>query len=374
MLLGALLLAACCNKYPTTAETIDAQAFDTTLNGQKVSLYTLHNAKVMTAQITNYGARIVALWVPDAKGRFRDVVWGFSSIADYLNSADHFCGPIVGRYGNRIAHGQFALGDLTYQLTVNDGENHLHGGSEGLWSRVWTARSFTDSAQCEAVEMSYLSPNGEEGYPGNLMVKVTYTLLPTNALRIDYRATCDTTTIINLTSHSYFNLHGTSRLSTNTHLLQINADSFTPTDKGLIPTGEVAPVAGTPLDFTTPTAIGQRIESDCEPLRLSKGYDHNWVLRHTGQTLQTAAEVYEPESGIIMRVTTDQPALQFYSGNFMDGTQVGKRGDRHNFRTGIALETQNYPDAPNHANFPSALLHAGETYTHTCIYSFDVRK
>nr|WP_316615760.1 aldose epimerase family protein [uncultured Alistipes sp.] len=358
----------------TAPALVQVSAFDTVLDGSDVSLYTLRNDSGMVVQVTNYGARVVSLWVPDAKGDFQDVVWGYESIHDYLDSPDRFCGPVVGRYGNRIGKGQFTLDGKSYQLTLNDGENHLHGGADGFWNKVWIARPFENEQGEQAVEMSYRSPDGEEGYPGNLSIAVTYTLQKNNALKIEYQAMTDAPTILNPTSHNYFNLHGNTASSTDSHVLTIHADRFTPTDAGLIPTGALDSVAGTPLDFRVAQPIGSRIDADFEPMKLARGYDHNWVLNKQGNEMSVAAEVYEPATGIVMKVETDQPGLQFYSGNFMDGTEIGKRGDRHNFRTGIALETQNFPDAPNHENFPSAVLRPGETYTQTCIYAFSVRK
>ena len=367
-----LLIRSACTQTPQQKGPValSTAAFDTVLNGDSVTLYTLTNDSGIMVQLTNYGARIVALWVPDAAGEFKDVVLGYESIAEYLSSTDHFCGPIVGRYGNRINKGTFTLDEKIYHLTINDGENHLHGGVHGFWDKVWKAHPVNNST----VAMSYMSAAGEEGYPGNLAITVTYTLTQDNALKIEYQATTDSATILNPTSHSYFNLHGTTAGSTNTHLLTLNADRFTPTDAELIPTGELDSVAGTPMDFRQPTLIGERIDADFEPMKLAKGYDHNWVLNKTGKELSFAAEVYEPSTGIVMRIETDQAARQVYGGKFSDGSQIGKRGEPHNYRTGIALETQNYPDAPNHENFPSAVLRPGETYTQTCIYAFSVRK
>ena len=367
-----LLIWSACTQTPQQKGPValPTAAFDTVLNGDSVTLYTLTNDSGMMVQLTNYGARIVALWVPDAAGEFKDVVLGYESIAEYLSSTDHFCGPIVGRYGNRINKGTFTLDDKTYHLTINDGENHLHGGVHGFWDKVWKAHPVNNST----VAMSYMSAAGEEGYPGNLAITVTYTLTQDNALKIEYQTTTASATNRKPTSPSYLNPHGTTAGSTNTHLLTLNADRFTPTDAELIPTGELDSVAGTPMDFRQPTLIGERIDADFEPMKLAKGYDHNWVLNKAGKELSFAAEVYEPSTGIVMRIETDQPAIQFYSGNFMDGSQIGKRGEPHNYRTGIALETQDYPDAPNHENFPSAVLRPGETYTQTCIYAFSVRK
>lgn len=378
VLMGAMygvVVSGCAHKVePQKPELFPASNFDTILHGLQVSLYTLTNQNGMAVQVTNYGARIVDLWVPSKNGDFKDVVWGYSNIKDYLNSPDVYSGPVVGRYGNRIAKGRFVLDGEQYQLTINDGQNHIHGGSNGLWNRIWSARQYTNDDGEEAVEMTYFSPDGEEGYPGNMNIKVTYTVGNENTLRIGYEATSDATTIVNLTSHSYFNLHGTSAKSTNSHILTLNADSFTPTDAELIPTGDITRVENTPLDFRQPTAIGERIEADYEPLHFAKGYDHNWILNKTSNEISLAASLYEPETGIVMNVLTDQPAIQFYSGNFMNGTETGKRGDKHNYRTGVALETQNYPDAPNHSNFPSAVLKPGETYKHVCIYEFGVQK
>jgi len=348
--------------------------FDTLLNDQKVTLYTLKNENGMTAQFTNYGARLVDLWVPSKDGSFKDVVWGYESISAYLNATDFFAGPVVGRYGNRIGKGKFSLDGKPYQLTLNNNGNQLHGGSKGFFTKVWSARPFKNEKGEDAIEMTYLSPAGEEGYPGNLNIKVIYTITANNELAINYEATTDSTTIINPTSHVYFNLHGTTAQSTDTHILTINADQYTPTDSLLIPTGELTDLTGTPLDFRKPTLVGERINFDFLALKYGKGYDHNYVLNKKAGEVSLAAEVYEPATGIVMKVSTDQPGLQFYSGNFMDGVDTGKRGEKHIYRTGIALETQNFPDAPNHANFPTATLKPGETYKQTAIYAFEIKK
>ena len=255
------------------------------MQGKPVSLYTLRNERGMLVQITNYGARVVALWAPGADSVHRDVVWGYETIDDYLAAGDRFSGPIVGRYGNRIGGARFELDGREYRLTVNDGANHLHGGSGGFADKVWDARPFVNEAGEQAVEMSYLSPDGEEGYPGTLSISVTYTLTADNALRIDYRATTDAPTVLNPTSHVYFNLNGTSARGIGSHVLTIHAGRYTPTDGGLIPTGELASVEGTPLDFRTATPIGWRVESDFPAMRSAGGYDHNWVLDRTGDSL-----------------------------------------------------------------------------------------
>lgn len=370
---AALALGACTNNKKSV-ELIPEKNFDTTLVDQKVALYTLKNENGMTAQITNYGARLVSLWVPDNKGEMKDVIWGYESIGDYLSATDLFGGPIVGRFGNRINKGQFTLDGKPYQLTLNNNGNQLHGGPGGFFTKVWEARAYKNDKGEDALELTYLSPAGEEGYPGNLTLKVTYSVTANNELAINYEATTDSTTIINPTSHAYFNLHGTSAESSNSHILTIHADSYTPTDSLLIPTGEIETVENTPLDFRKPTAVGERIETDFLALKYGLGYDHNYVLNKTAGELKLAAEVYEPATGIVMKVITDQPGIQFYSGNFMDGVDKGKRGDKHNYRSGIALEAQNFPDAPNHPNFPSAVLKPGETYKQVTIYAFETKK
>lgn len=374
ILTSVILAVACCSKAKTNVDLLPQASFDTVLNGKAVTLYTLENKDGMAVQITNYGARMVAVWVKSKDGSFKDVVWGYSSIKDYLNATDGNAGPIVGRYGNRIGDGKFTLDSVAYQLDINNGKNHLHGGKLGFSTKVWDAVQGETADGEQYVTLSYLSPDGEQGYPANVTINVKYTLKKDNSIEIAYDATTDAPTIVNPTSHAYFNLHGTSAESTNSHLLTIYAEQFTPTDSTLIPTGEILSVEGTPLDFRKSTAIGDRINSDYQPIVFGKGYDHNWVLvKSAPATMSVAADVYEPATGILMTVSTDQPGLQFYSGNFMDGVDVGKRGDLHNYRSGIALETQNFPDAPNHANFPSAVLRPGETYKHIAVYKFDVK-
>lgn len=376
-LTASVLLGSCTNDPGGNGvELLDDEAFRTEIDGRQTGLYTLCNDNGMTVQITNYGARIVALWVPSADGVFRDVVWGFEKIGDYIASTDNYCGPIVGRYGNRIGKGRFTLDGREYRLSINNGENHLHGGSGGFECRVWKAEEFTSPEGDPALALSYRSPDGEEGYPGNLDITVTYTLTRNNELKIDYSATTDAPTVLNPTSHVYYNLHGTTARSTDSHLLTIHASRFTPTDAGLIPTGELLEVESTPLDFRTSRTIGERIDDrSYEPLRFGNGYDHNWVLdNYRPHEIAPAAELYEPATGIRMRILTDQPGLQFYAGQGMDGRETGKRGDRHAFRTGIALETQNFPDAPNHPNFPSAVLRPGEVYSQHTVYAFETDK
>lgn len=350
---------------------IPSSNFQTMINGKPTNLFTLKNKNGVVVQITNYGARVVSLWVPDRKGNFQDVVWGFETIAEYLTSSDIYCGPIVGRFGNRIDKGKFELNGKKYQLTINNNENHLHGGTNGFYSKVWNAKPLLIKGN-EALELTYFSKDGEEGYPGNLTIKVTYILKKDNSLTLLYSATTDKATIINPTSHCYFNLSGTAKNTILDHVLFINAQKFTPTNEGLIPTGELRNLKGTPLDFNTPTAIGNRIDNNYEQLVFAKGYDHNYIINKPMGTYEKIASIYSPESGVSMSVSSDQPGLQFYSGNFMKGDLKGKQGDIHNYRTGFALETQNFPDAPNHPNFPSAVLKPKQTYTQETTYTFTV--
>ena len=371
---SAVMLSACSTGRPGKGvELLEEASFQTELDGEQTGLYTLTNSNGMTVQFTNFGARIVSLWVPSADGMFKDVVWGFPDIQGYLRTKDNYCGPIVGRYGNRIGRGRFSIDGKEYQLPVNENGNQLHGGKGGFSTKVWKAEYVKDPEGNRVLEMKYFSPDGEEGYPGNLKICVRYSLTDANELVIDYEADTDLPTVINPTSHVYFNLHGTSEKSTDSHILTIYAGNFTPTDEHLIPTGEIMPVDGTPMDFRTPKSIGKDIGSnDFEAIRFGNGYDHNWALDKP-EKFTLAAEVYEPSTGVEMKIYTDQPGLQFYAGQGMDGKEVGKRGDRHNYRSGIALETQNYPDAPNHENSPPAILRPGETYTQHTIYAFDVR-
>ncbi|MCC8035813.1 MAG: galactose mutarotase [Rikenellaceae bacterium] len=359
------------HKTPNQVELISPYDFHIHLDGKHVGLYTIENQNGMTVQLTNYGARIVALWVPDAEGNFRDVVFGYDNISGYRSATEDNTGPVVGRYGNRIAEGRFTIDGKEYRLEQNNNGNNLHGGSTGFAYQVWDARE-TSVEGNPAVVMSYRAADGEGGYPGNLDISVTYSITPDNRLVLQYEATSDAPTILNPTSHAYFNLHGTSKKSSLSHYLTINADSFTETDADLIPTGNIVPLEGTPLDFRTPTIIGERIDDDYQALAFGAGYDHNFVLATGGDISVPAARVYEPSTGIVMTVYTDQPGIQFYSGNFMDGSNVGKRGDVFDHRTGIALEAQNFPDAPNHENFPTSIIRPGDIYTQTTIYGFGV--
>ncbi len=364
---AALYLTACSPKNAATPALPDAAAFDTEVDGRPVALYTLANDTGFTVQITNYGARVVSILAPDRNGRRADVAVGCESIDRYLNEADaRFSGPVVGRFANRIARGRFALDGAEYRLPQNDNGNSLHGGTKGLDSRVWNV----EEADNRHVVLSYVSPDGEEGYPGELTLRVIYTVTDDNALRIDYRATTDRTTVVNLSNHTLFNLGGEGSGSVLGHELWIDASATTPVDSVLIPTGAIAPVDGTPFDFRTPTPIGARIDTDDEQLRNGLGYDHNWVLNDFSGEVRLVASLYDPASGRKMEILTDQPGLQFYSGNFFNESSRGKFDRTIGYRGAVALETQNFPDAPNHPSFPSSVLRPGETYTQTCIYRF----
>ena len=374
----ALLLVACTaatrSGAPpmTTAEAL--APFGTLANGQAVQLFTLRNAHGIEAQFTNYGGIITSLKTPDRNGHFADIVLGYDNLAAYVANSPYF-GAIVGRYANRIARGHFTLDGTTYTLAVNNGPNSLHGGLRGLDKVVWNARPFQNQ-EGQAVTLDYTSPNGEEGYPGTLHATVTYTLTPDDRLIVDYAATTDKATPINLSQHSYWNLAGNASRDILGHVLTINADAMTPVDSTLIPTGEIASVQGTPFDFRTPHAIGERVDQRQNiQIRYGNGYDHNWILNRGGaasDALVLAARVVEPTSGRTMEITTTEPGLQFYSGNFLDGSNIGKGGVVYHFRYGIALETQHFPDSPNHSNFPSTILRPGQQYRSRTVFKFGV--
>jgi aldose 1-epimerase len=342
-----------------------------TADGQSVDLYTLKNRNGVEAKITNYGGIVVSLKVPDRNRKFDDVVLGFNDLDSYLKGHPFF-GAAVGRYGNRIAKGRFTLNNVEYKLAVNNGENHLHGGIKGFDKVVWTAQE-QKSAAGPAVRMTYLSKDGEEGYPGNLRVTMVYTLTNNNELRIDYTATTDKDTVLNLTHHSYFNLAGEGNGDILNHRLMLNANRFTPTDAGSIPTGELRSVTGTPFNFLTETLIGARINQDEQQLKFGNGYDHNFVINGRMGTLRRAARVSEPTTGRVMEVWTTEPGVQLYTGNFLDGTLTGKSGKIYQRRYGFCLETQHYPDSPNKPNFPSTTLKKGATFRSTTIYRFSAR-
>lgn len=370
------LIAFCCSCTNEKKESLilDESNFETTYRDKAVHLYTLKNENGMVAQITNYGARIVSLIVPDKSGKPTDVVWGYKNIKDYLSAGDIYSGPIVGRFGNRIAKGKFSIGDDDYQLTINNEPNHLHGGFDGLYDQVWEAKPFVNEQGEKALKLICVSPDGEDGYPGNFKISVVYTIKKDNSIAIDYVAKTDKPTPCNPTNHSYFNLHGTSSKTIDSHILWVKADNYTPTDSVLIPTGEIATVENTPADFREPTAIGKHINDDHELIRFgSGGYDMNFVLNKKRKGIEIVASLYEPENGILMEIFTDQPGLQFYSGQGMNGKDIGKRDDVHHKYSGLALETQGFPDAPNHSNFPNAILNVGENYEQSSIYRFRVK-
>ncbi|MBN2573893.1 MAG: galactose mutarotase [Deltaproteobacteria bacterium] len=354
-----------------TTPSVTEAVFGSLADGRKVTLYTLTNASGAEARIINYGAIVVSLRVPDRHGKLRDVVLGYDDLAGYLKDKDFF-GATVGRYGNRIGAGKFTLDGKTYQLDLNNGPNHLHGGAQGFYKKLWKAEPVKGKAE-PGVKLTYVSPDGEQGYPGTLTLALTYTLTRKNGLRMDYVGTTDKPTILNPTHHSYFNLSGDPTHKILDEELTIIADKTTPVDAGLIPTGKLADVAGTPMDFRKPTAIGARIDAKDEQLGFGKGYDHNWVLRNPGKKVRKVAELRDPTSGIVMQILTDQPGLQFYSGNFLNGTIRGKNGAAYQYRTAVVLEAQVFPDAPNHPKFPSAVLRPGQRYRQTTVYQFSTR-
>ncbi len=367
-LLIAIIALFACSQSPRQPVLIDEATFSDVLNGKQVKLYTLENKNGVAAQITNYGGRVVSLWVPDKKGNFADIVTGYETLDGYLNSNEIYFGALIGRYGNRIAKGKFVINDTIYSLVQNNGKNHLHGGRKGFNDVIWDALQ----PDGQTLVLTYLSPHLEEAYPGNLSVKVQYQLTDNDELKIEYWASTDRVTYINLTHHSFFNLKGDGSGTINDHVLQINADYYTPVDKELIPTGEIATVEGTPMDFRNPVAIGKRVNDDFEQLKFGEGYDHNWVLNRSQSGLNFAARVTEPASGRTLEVYTNEPGLQFYGGNFLNGKDIGKKGRVYTHRSSFCLETQHFPDSPNQPDFPSAMLSPGEEYYSICVYKFGV--
>lgn len=347
---------------------IREESFKGVHDGEPTGLYTLKNKDGLIAQITNYGAIIVSIFVPDRKGNLADIVQGYDNIADYINGNGPYMGAICGRCANRIAKGKFTLLNKQYILAVNNGPNHLHGGIKGFNKVVWHVVNVSDSG----IKLEYFSVDGEEGYPGNLRVSVTYTLTDENELRIDYSAITDKATVVNLAGHSYFNLAGEGSGSVYDQELMINGTFFTPTDETNIPTGEILGVKGTPMDFTKPKKIGSEIDNDDEQLKFGAGYDHNWVLNHRTGTLGLAAVAQDPFSGRVMEVHTTQPGVQLYTANWIDG-EKGKGGKRYGRRWAFCLETQHFADAINKPHFPSTILNPGEEYKHICIYKFSNR-
>lgn len=367
--LALLVLTSACQAPQKGKSQVTQQPFGK-LGDTPVEIYTLTNTNGMTARITTYGGAVVSLTAPDRSGKYADVVLGMEDLNGYTHQTNFF-GALIGRYGNRIGKGTFVLDGQRYDLPKNDHGNTLHGGPEGFDKRVWTARPI--SGDQPALELTYISKDGEEGFPGELHTTVVYTLTNNNELKIEYNAVTQKDTVVNLTNHSYFNLAGAdSGKDVLNHEVTIYADQYTPVDATLIPTGEIAPVAGTPFDFTKSTAIGARINDDNQQLKYGTGYDHNWVLRaHNG--LAKAAEVFEPTTGRVLEVWTDQPGLQFYTGNFLDGTVKGKNGVAYPHRGAFCMETQHFPDSPNKPNFPSTELKPGETYRTTTVYKFSAR-
>ncbi len=368
--LGALLFLQACNApAPETDERVSSAPFGQDSSGEKATVYTLRNHNGMEARVTNYGGIILSLTAPDRNGNFEDVTIGYDSLSSYLDESPYF-GAIIGRYGNRIANGRFTLDGQEYTLATNNGPNSLHGGNKGFDKVFWNAEPFEHDSAVGLV-LTRRSPDMEEGYPGNLDVKVTYALTDNNELRIDYEAETDKATPVNLTQHTYFNLTGDFSNSVLDHELMIDASRYTPVDSTLIPTGELVSVEGTPFDFRTATPIGERVDADDDQIRNGPGYDHNWVLdRESENDLELAARLIDPSSGRVMEILTTEPGLQFYSGNFLDGTLIGRGGKPINHRTGVALETQHFPDSPNQSTFPSTILQPGDTYQSTTVYRF----
>jgi aldose 1-epimerase len=378
-LLRSAAVALACTVF--LGSTVSRTTTKVMFQGTPVEMVTLKNKNGMEVQAISYGGIITSLKVPDRKGTFADVVLGFDQSNQYFaDPPPPFFGAIVGRYGNRIANGQFVLDSKTYPLAKNNGPNHLHGGNKGFDKVLWKVET-KETPQGSAVIFTRTSPDGEEGYPGNLATRVTYTLTETNQLIVDYHATTDKPTVVNLTQHSYFNLAGEGSGDILGHQLMLNAARYTPVDATLIPTGELAPVAGTPFDFRQPTAIGARIDQDNQQLKFGKGYDHNWVLnRYSGpiagrasMALNLAAQLTDPKSGRTLEIKTTEPGIQFYTGNFLDGTIKGKNGHVYGLRTGLCLETQHFPDSPNHKNFPSTELRPGKAYDSKTVFAFSAK-
>jgi len=348
------------------ATTVTQKVFGAMPGGASVPLYTLRS-ETLEVSLTGYGARLVTVSAPDRNGVFADLITGFNTVEEYLRDKT-YAGAANGRFTNRLDHGKFTLDGVTYQVPINNGENALHGGPEGFDTKLWQTRVVANGVECTLV-----SPDGEMGFPGTLTARITYTVVG-NALRIQYEAETDAPTIVNMTNHSFFNLAGEGSGDVLHHTVQINADAYTPVNAGLISTGEIASVAGTPLDFRVPHTVGERIENSHPQMRIANGYDHNFVLGAPDGTMRKAAMVTEPTSGRVLTVETDSPGLQLYSGNFLDGSHIGKSGRAYKFRYGLCLETQEFPDSPNHANFPNTRLNPGERYERTTVFTFSAQK
>lgn len=370
--MAALMLASCAQKPEPelTLSGLNPANFEATVNGAATHLYTLKNQAGMEVCITNFGGRIVSVMVPDKNGEMKDVVLGFDSIADYVNIPSDF-GASIGRYANRINQGKITLDGDTIQLPKNNYGHCLHGGPKGWQYQVYDAKPIDETT----LELTRISPDGDENFPGNVTATVLFKLMEDNAIDIQYSATTDKKTIINMTNHSYFNLAGDPSKPSTDNLLYVNADNYTPVDDTYMTTGEILPVKDTPMDFTTPKVVGQDIDNfDFVQLKNGNGYDHNWVLNTQGDITQVAAKLTSPESGITLEVYTDEPGIQVYTGNFLDGTAKGKKGIVYNKRASVCLETQHYPDSPNKPQWPSVILEPGQTYHSQCIFKFGVEK
>ncbi len=366
-LMGGLLFSCASKPSDLTKSGLDKSKFESVVDGKQTHLYVLTNKEGMEVCVTNFGGRIVSVMVPDKNGTFQDVVLGHDSIADYVKIDGNF-GALIGRYGNRINKGRFTLDGNTYQLPQNNYGHCLHGGPKGFHNAMWDAKQLNDST----LELSMKSPDGYAGFPGNLDVKVTYSLSADNALQLSYAATTDKPTIVNLTNHSYFNLSGNPRENVLKEVVQFNADAFTPIDSTFMTSGEIRSVEGTPFDFRTPKAVGKDINLVDEQLKNGLGYDHNMVLSTGGDLTKVAGSITDLESGIRMDIYTTEPGIQFYTGNFLDGKVKGKKGIAYPHRGAICVETQHYPDSPNQPNYPSVVLRPGQTYHSECIYRFSV--
>lgn len=366
-----LLASACTGKQASekTASGLEPANFRTEVDGKQTDLFVLENKNGMEVCITNFGGRIVSVMVPDKDGVMRDVVLGFDSIQDYIKFPSDF-GATIGRYANRINQGKITVDGVEYQLPRNNYGHCLHGGPKGYQYQVFDARQLSN----QVLELTYLSKDGEEGFPGNLTCKVTFSLTDDDAIDIRYSAETDRTTVVNMTNHSYFNLDGDPSKSNLDYLLTIDADAYTPVDSTFMTTGEIVSVEGTDMDFRTPTAVGARIDNDFEQLKNGKGYDHNWVLNTKGDVTRPCTTLESPSTGIVLDVYTNEPGIQIYAGNFLDGTLTGKKGIVYGHRASVCLETQKYPDTPNKPEWPSALLKPGEKYDSHCIYRFSVKK
>lgn len=372
LLAGVMLLASACTHRQVeekTASGLRTADFRTEVNGKQTDLFVLKNGNGMEVCITNFGGRIVSVMVPDKEGVMRDVVLGFDSIQDYMKYPTDF-GATIGRYANRINRGKITVDGVEYQLPCNNYGHCLHGGPQGFQYQVFDARRLSD----RELELTYLSKDGEEGFPGELACKVVFSLTEDNAIDIRYSAETDRTTVINMTNHSYFNLDGDPSRSNAGYLLTIDADAYTPVDSTFMTTGEIAAVEGTDMDFRTPTPVGARIDNGSEQLRNGKGYDHNWVLNTKGDVTRPCATLESPVTGIVLEVYTNEPGIQVYAGNFLDGTLTGKKGIVYGHRASVCLETQKYPDTPNKPEWPSALLKPGEKYESRCIFRFSVKR